>query len=317
VAGFIFLPVVTDETVYLAEKLNEGRIHKLEDGQAAQVGSDPEVLCEDEVGLSAVFVTYASPYVRRALVKVEGLHDDFVKLSTSGEGFSIEGGLIKQVLAKAEDQGAKVELVFGQTKEPYTVLAPKWTGVRKAIRRIVGKGVLRNLTAADKLYVLAHGYFLSDEDEDEGGGSVRVGAARGATRVDNKGPSPIWTGGKQKLYSAEQLARALTREGLPTDFKTLHLFACGGGLERTDTGRTFAQDLKTALAPTHTRIRVYAYLGNVAPTYNSQDLPPDHGTNPRYAESSNPQQRGKTAAYHKGIKVKAMTYPAKSMRVEF
>ena len=91
-------------------------------------------------------------------------------------------------------------------KTPYQVLKNFQSGWRKGAVRGLGFGVLRNVTAADKLYILAHGNSL---------GSVKIGAKRGATRAGLR-----WTGGTAKKYDSDELAEVLQAEGLTTGFGT-------------------------------------------------------------------------------------------------
>jgi hypothetical protein len=310
VAGYIYLPVVTEETIYIAEQFNQGRIEKLVGGQSVTVDEDPTLIYDDEDGCDSLYITFGSSEAG-AYIRVEGQHEDFVKLSWSGLTARVEGGTVKKVWAKSDHPDVSAELEFGVCREPYTVLAAKWTGTRKWLRRIVGLRVLRNVTAADRLYVIAHGYV-----HPETGAAGKIGAARGATRVPAL--APTWEGGTNKMYTATQLAKNLKAEGLPGDFQSLYLFACGTGLDWSENVRSYAYRLKEALRGDFPHIIVYGYKGDVVPNAEYRNLP-KKGSQERQNYRKNPSKglKGMTATKHRGVKVGDKKYPAKSMRVMF
>src|SRR5262249_21448385 len=80
-------------------------------------------------------------------------------------------------------------------KIPYKILHNYETGSLKCILRNSGRGVLRNVVASDKLYVLAHGASK---------GCRRIGADRGATKVFEAGVEK-WEGGVMKSYTPAEL----------------------------------------------------------------------------------------------------------------
>jgi hypothetical protein len=317
-AGYIYLPVVTEETMHMAETLNQGRIDKMVNGTGVQVGTDPVQIVDDGFGLTALFIAEAFGSLDQGLIRIEGLHkpEEFEKVPRAGKSFSIPGGRIKKVWVKSCNLTVPARLEFGPSKEPYTILASGPFGSKKKTPRLFRSAVLKNLTAADKLFIVAHGYFESEETEAAGRGSLFIGAAEGAKR-DVRAMSPTWVGGKHKLYSPEKLAEELKKEGLPKNFRTVHLFACGSGLECSDTMRSFAQRLKAALAPGFPHVVVFGYRGNVTPNYNIQAMPPAGAGGKPFNPNPSPNLRGMTATKHKGVRANGVWYPASSQRVMF
>ena len=142
-----------------------------------------------------------------------------------------------------------------QGKTPYTILHNYESGWRKGFLRAIGRGVLRNVAADDKLYVLSHG--------PEVGGGRFTGARRGATPPTHAGGE--WEGGTMKKYSPSQLAEVIKEEGLITSFVHLSLFICGSGLLPRLGGNSFAQNLAAELGSLgYEHIRVVGYLGQVS-----------------------------------------------------
>lgn len=144
-------------------------------------------------------------------------------------------------------------------KVPYQILKNFESGWRKGAVRALGKGVLRNVAAADKLYILAHGNSL---------GSAAIGAKRGATRS-----GLAWTGGTSKKYTPDELADVLQAEGLPTNFVDLRVFACGSATTPATGAATasFAQRLKNAMvALGYNAIIVTGYEGALKTSYSQR-----------------------------------------------
>jgi hypothetical protein len=138
-----------------------------------------------------------------------------------------------------------------QGKERYSILHNYESGWRKGFTRAIGLGVLRNVAAKDKLYVISHGATM---------GSRFTGARRGAEQQGNE-----WKGGEYKKYSPAQLAQVIHKEGLTTSFVRLYLFICGSGLVPANQAKSFAEGLATELGGLgYGHIRVVGYLGEVS-----------------------------------------------------
>lgn len=138
-----------------------------------------------------------------------------------------------------------------QGKEKYTILHNYESGWRKGFTRAIGLGVLRNVAAKDKLYVICHGATM---------GSRFTGARRGAVQQGNE-----WKGGEYKKYSPDQLAQVIQKEGLTTTFVRLYLFVCGSGLVPATQAKSFAEGVAIGLGNLgYSHIRVVGYLGEVS-----------------------------------------------------
>src|SRR5262245_23861660 len=87
-------------------------------------------------------------------------------------------------------------------KTPYKILHNYEAGRLKGFLRNIGRGVLRNVVATDKLYVLAHG---------AANGSRRIGAERGGAKVLEAGVEK-WEGGVMKSYTPAELAAVIQKE---------------------------------------------------------------------------------------------------------
>lgn len=135
-------------------------------------------------------------------------------------------------------------------KTPYTILHNYESGWRKGFMRGIGLGVLRNVAAQDKLYLVCHG---------AGMGSRFTGADRGAKKVGRH-----WEGGTLKKYDPKQIAKVIKDEGLITSFVQLRVYICGSGLVPPKAQQSFAQDLAMELGTLgYSHIRVIGYLGAV------------------------------------------------------
>jgi hypothetical protein len=177
-------------------------------------------------------------------------------------------------------------------KTPYVILQNYDSGWRKGFLRAIGRGVLRNVQAADKLYILAHGAAL---------GSRFIGAERGAVKQGTN-----WVGGTLKKYSPDRLAQVMKDEGLKTGFQDLRVFACGSALIKANSAMTisFAGGLKNALvALGYANIRVTGYQGSVRSSYSVRQVPGQMG---QY-----------TAGEHKGVEIGGQIYPADTHKVVF
>jgi len=142
-------------------------------------------------------------------------------------------------------------------KVAYKILKNFESGWRKGFVRDIGRGVLRGLTAQDKLYVLIHG---SEH------GSSRVGAARGATK--SAGPIETWEGGTLKTYTPDQLAAVVEKEGLLKSFVDLRLFVCGSALIPLAQTKSFAERFALSMgALGYNHLQVTGYLGSVKSSY--------------------------------------------------
>ncbi|MBW0000054.1 MAG: hypothetical protein JO015_13215 [Verrucomicrobia bacterium] len=194
-------------------------------------------------------------------------------------------------------------------KAPYQILGADSSGIGKALRRQFGGGYLSNVTAADKVYILAHGVKAQLND-----GALSIGVQRGAQYVPDGNSLTGYSaqGGAWKYYSAIELARHLEKEGLPKTFVDLRLFCCSAGLTATFQGNPvapYAQRLKAALtARGYNAIVVTGYRGDLNCQYNHYCAP---GT--IVAMGSAIQGRGK------GVKLPGDTYcsRAKNGRVQF
>lgn len=135
-------------------------------------------------------------------------------------------------------------------KKPYTILHNYESGWRKGFMRSVGLGVLRNVAAEDKLYLVCHG---------AGMGSRFTGADRGAIKDGRE-----WKGGTMKKYSPSQMAAVIKEEGLTTSFVQLRVYICGSGLVPRGKKNSFAQNLAIELGNLgYQHVRVIGYLGAV------------------------------------------------------
>lgn len=151
-----------------------------------------------------------------------------------------------------------------QGKSPYIVIYNDTSGLGKAIRRSVGRGVLRDLVAGDKIYVLTHGLSTADS-----GGALVIGNKRGG-ELQNKFVGGLQVvGGVHKLYTDANFARHIEEEGLSKSFVDLRLFACCAGLGATHKGNVlapYAQRLRNSLYNRgYQQIRVTGYLGDLSP----------------------------------------------------
>jgi hypothetical protein len=135
-------------------------------------------------------------------------------------------------------------------KTPYSILHNYESGWGKGFMRSLGLGVLRNVAAEDKLYLLCHGDTM---------GSSATGARRGAKKDGRH-----WVGGTLKKYSASRMATVIKDEGLVASFVQLRVYICGSGLVPNGAARSFAQDLAVELGSLgYQHIRVIGYLGEV------------------------------------------------------
>ena len=194
-------------------------------------------------------------------------------------------------------------------KAPYQILGADSSGIGKALRRQFGGGYLRNVTAADKVYILAHGIKTPTS-----GGALVIGVKRGAQYVADGASLTGYSvqGGAWKYYPAGELAKHLEKEGLPKTFVDLRLFCCSAGLAATHQGNPvapYAQRLKNALvARGYNAIVVTGYRGDLNCQYNQYCAP---GTIVAMGDAI--QGRGK------GVKLPGDTYcsRAKNGRVQF
>jgi hypothetical protein len=153
----------------------------------------------------------------------------------------------QEMLEAAEDFRRSQQ---ANAKTPYTILLNYESGWRKGFMRSLGLGVLRNVAAEDKLYLVCHG---------AGMGSRFTGADRGAKKVGRN-----WEGGIMKKYSPSQIATVIKEEGLLTSFIQLRVYICGSGLVPHGATKSFAQDLAIELGTLgYQHIRVIGYLGAV------------------------------------------------------
>lgn len=179
-------------------------------------------------------------------------------------------------------------------KTPYTVVHNRYvSGLMKGLMRHTGHGVLRNIAATDKLYILAHGAAT---------GSKRIGGWRG---MHFDAGTNDWEGGTLKGYTADQMARALEGEGLIKSFVDLRVFACGSGLvppPKSGETQSFAERLRTALRGRgYNHVAVTGYLGSVKPAYDLRSVGIDQFTTEQ----------------HKGIEVGGRVFVASSQKVTF
>ena len=138
------------------------------------------------------------------------------------------------------------------------ILANKVTsGCGKAMYRWIDK-CLSKLAANDTLYIVAHGAGEAD--------SQKIGAQRNQSGNKQKlvyeRGLPSWQGGVMKTYTPEHLSGTLNKEGLPSTFVNLHMFACGSGL--AGTLPAWAKRLKDAMVQTHPSIQVTGYTGDIS-----------------------------------------------------
>ena len=184
----------------------------------------------------------------------------------------------------------------GQTnkgKTPYAVLHNYESGWGKGLRRRVGLGVLRNVIASDRLYVLAHG---------SAKGSKKIGARRGATAEVTAGMER-WKGGVMKAYTPDELAEVIQKEGLLTSFVDLRVFACGSGLVPAGETRAFSEKLcESLVAQGYNLIQVTGYAGAVRSSYSTRQIPGSIG----YTKSE-----------HRGVEIDGHIYKSSDFSVVF
>ncbi|WP_157937604.1 hypothetical protein [Oceaniglobus roseus] len=154
-------------------------------------------------------------------------------------------------------------------KPPHLVIGAADSGRTKALRRAFVGGDLGAVAADDKLYLLAHGYWNAGE------GAVVVGARRGDFQTGGSLQGYTLTGGADKIYTPDQLARHLDKEGLRKDFVDLRLFCCGTGLDAVSQVHgplaPYAQRLRLAMAARgHDRVAVTGYLGSVSASHDDR-----------------------------------------------
>lgn len=183
----------------------------------------------------------------------------------------------------------------GQTdkgKTPCTVLHNYESGWRKGFMRKVGLGVLRNIAASDKLYVLAHG---------SSRGSRKIGARRGAQKGLDRGVER-WTGGTMKAYTPDELAEVIQKEGLLTSFVDLRVFACGSGLVPEGETRAFSEQLcESLVALGYNLIQVTGYAGAVRTSYVTRQT----------------SDGGYTKGTHRGVEIDGHIYKSSEFKVVF
>jgi|GEM_PF-1798019 len=154
----------------------------------------------------------------------------------------------------------------GQTARgwvPYPILKNYESGWRKGFVRGIGRGVLRGLSAQDKLFILCHGASR---------GSSKIGAERGAKQVYKKGV-PEWEGGVMKAYDPDELAVVTEKEGLLKSFVDLRMFACGSALIPATQAKSFAERYALAMgALGYNHLRVTGYLGAVRSSYATRQV---------------------------------------------
>ena len=175
--------------------------------------------------------------------------------------------------AQAEGRTARIRLIVCTD-----------SGLAKAARRRRGEGLLREVGAADKLYVMAHSFWAEDDDPD-GETFAGIGGDRG---------------GRTRLYDPEILARHLRAEGLTRQFVDLRMFACNSGLAQASLGGlTFAGELARELrALGYASILVTGYLGEVKGGYAQRRFAPNHAGIRK--DTNTPWN---TATLHKGVKL--------------
>jgi hypothetical protein len=205
-------------------------------------------------------------------------------------------------------------------KPAYTITGAADEGLAKGWRRLTGQGALRGVAAADKLYILAHGYSAVND-----GPALRIGAARGA-EVNNAFLND-YDGGRNKLHTPQTLARHIEKEGLLKAFVDLRLFACHAGRDINATTLSFGAQLKNALVGRgYAAVMVTAYLGAVSAGQNwrqvdstNPDFTPyvsNTGFGPPFSPSG-----GKMVAstQHKGVTLPGAMYgePAQAHRIVY
>lgn len=138
------------------------------------------------------------------------------------------------------------------------ILANKVTsGARKAMYRWINR-CLSSVSAGDTLYIMLHGAGHAD--------SLNVGARRSVRnneqiQVYDRG-LPGYEGGELKLYTPEQLASTLKKEGLSTLVTQICLLTCGSGF--AGDLPAWAARLKEALKNHCGNLTVTGYLGDVS-----------------------------------------------------
>lgn len=156
-------------------------------------------------------------------------------------------------------------------KAPYRVIAGNDSGKRKAFRHKFGGGLLRGIGAADKLYVLQHGFIPQGSNH-----AVLVGADRGGVvQLTLQGPSVV--GGQSKTYTPTALAEHLEKEELSKSVVDLRLFCCGSGVQSMQNNQavpSYAEQLKAAMtARGYNGIFVTGYLGNLSAEHSTRLAP--------------------------------------------
>jgi GNAT superfamily N-acetyltransferase len=171
----------------------------------------------------------------------------------------------------AEMQAMVAKLNRGRTgkgKAGYTVIACTDSGLVKATRRRFGGGLLRNIAANEKLYVLLHGVWGAEHDDD-GSTFMGAGARRGARPVVENGLTS-WQGGRMRLYTAAGLAAHLRAEGLTRQFVDLRLWiCCSGAAMQALGGISLAEAVRDEMRGRgYAAILVTGYLAELGDSYN-------------------------------------------------
>lgn len=140
------------------------------------------------------------------------------------------------------------------------------SGATKWRRRKVGHGLLRNVAAHEKMYVLTHG-LVNAEKEPVG----TVGARRNATPTGAL-VGKKWTGGTMRSYTPQSLAEHLLAEDLTLQYVDLRLFICYSGVTSNHLpgNVSFAEALRDSMrALGFGRIVVTGYKGALGSSYGN------------------------------------------------
>lgn len=130
-------------------------------------------------------------------------------------------------------------------KKPYNLIIRSDSQAGKVNDKL-STGLLRSVSASDRLYVAAHGIPQSD----------RIGCT-----LDN---------GERRYSKAPEFAQHLKNEGLHTNFVDLRILSCYSGIAPNRNGFTepFAESLAKELRKIgFLKIKVTGYLGIVQPLY--------------------------------------------------
>ncbi len=209
-------------------------------------------------------------------------------------------GVIYLPVPTTESRGVAARFNDGRVakgKVPHRVIECRFTGLRKWARRVGGHGALQGVGAAEKLYVVLHG-IGRNEVRAFNTPALKVGMLRDAT----VGASQMrhGDGAVDKVYTFQQLAEHVEKEGLSKSHIDFRLFACSAGVPVPPPlghGVSFAHEFREAMRQRgYAAMVVTAYLGDVTATYHHVLT-----NDPAMPRHPNPNLGDHTAQMFKGV----------------